>query len=50
MPRFTGHVSNLWLTNFATASYIHWYNAKRLKVSLGSLSPIEYRESLGLAA
>ncbi len=31
-------------------SYIRWYNAKRIKVSLGSLSPIEYRESLGLAA
>jgi transposase InsO family protein/transposase-like protein len=31
-------------------SYIRWYNAKRIKVSLGSLSPLEYRESLGLAA
>jgi transposase InsO family protein len=31
-------------------SYIRWYNAKRIKVSLGSLSPIEYRESLGIAA
>jgi len=31
-------------------SYIRWYNAKRIKVSLGSLSPMEYRESLGLAA
>ena len=31
-------------------SYIHWYNAIRIKISLGSLSPIEYRESLGLAA
>lgn len=25
-------------------------NAKRIKISLGSLSPLEYRESLGLAA
>jgi transposase InsO family protein len=29
-------------------SYIHWYNEKRIKVSLGSLSPLEYRASLGL--
>ena len=29
--------------------YIRWYNEKRIKISLGSLSPIEYRESLGLA-
>jgi putative transposase len=28
-------------------SYIRWYNEKRIKISLGSLSPIEYRESLG---
>ncbi|MFC6282016.1 MULTISPECIES: IS3 family transposase [Polaromonas] len=31
-------------------SYIRWYNEKRIKISLGSLSPIEYRESLGFAA
>ena len=31
-------------------SYIRWYNGKRIKISLGSLSPIEYRESLGLTA
>ncbi len=31
-------------------SYIRWYNEKRIKISLGSLSPIEYRESLGLSA
>jgi transposase InsO family protein len=30
--------------------YIHWYNEKRIKISLGSLSPIEYRESVGLRA
>jgi putative transposase len=28
--------------------YIRWYNEKRIKLSLGYLSPIEYRESLGL--
>ena len=31
-------------------SYIHWYNEKRIKLSLGALSPIEYRASLGLTA
>jgi len=31
-------------------SYIRWYNEKRIKVSLGSLSPLEYRETLGIAA
>jgi transposase InsO family protein len=30
-------------------SYIRWYNEKRIKVSLGNLSPLEYRESLGIA-
>lgn len=29
-------------------SYIRWYNEKRIKISLGALSPVEYRESLGL--
>jgi putative transposase len=29
--------------------YIKWSNEKRIKTSLGSLSPIEYRRSLGLA-
>lgn len=28
--------------------YIHRYNEKRIKVSLGYMSPIEYRESLGI--
>jgi putative transposase len=31
-------------------TYIHWYNEKRIKISLGSLSPLEYRASLGLTA
>ncbi len=31
-------------------SYIRWHNEKRIKISLGSLSPLEYRESLGIAA
>ena len=33
----------------ALDSYIRWYNEKRIKLSLGYLSPIEYRGSLGLA-
>ena len=28
--------------------YLHWYNEKRIKKSLGYLSPVEYRRSLGL--
>ena len=31
-------------------SYIRWYNEKRIKMSLGAMSPVEYRESLGLTA
>ncbi|CUX53397.1 hypothetical protein AGR8A_pAt20137 [Agrobacterium fabrum str. J-07] len=27
---------------------IRWYNEKRIKLSLGSLSPIDYRRGLGL--
>ncbi len=30
--------------------YIRWYNEKRIKISLGSLNPVEYRVSLGLGA
>ena len=29
-------------------AYIRWYNEKRIKISLGSLSPVEYRTSLGI--
>ena len=34
----------------ALDGYIHWYNEKRIKMSLGGLSPKQYREALGLAA
>ena len=34
----------------AVDDYIHWYNEKRIKASLGGLSPLQYRRSLGLAA
>lgn len=30
--------------------YIQWYNAQRIKLSLGGLSPVEYRARLGLTA
>lgn len=30
--------------------YIHWYAEKRIKMSLGGMSPIQYRRSLGLVA
>lgn len=29
-------------------NYLVWYNEKRIKVSLGNMSPVEYRRSLGL--
>lgn len=31
-------------------SYINWYNTKRIKQSLGYLSPVGYRHTLGLIA
>lgn len=30
--------------------YINWYNCKRIKLSLGELSPLEYRQHLGFVA
>ncbi len=30
-------------------NYLNWYNEKRIKMSLGAMSPLEYRKSLGLA-
>ena len=29
--------------------YLHWYNEKRIKMSLGARSPLEYRQYLGYA-
>ncbi|NLZ74178.1 MAG: IS3 family transposase [Bacteroidales bacterium] len=29
--------------------YIKWYAEKRIKLSLGGMSPLDYRRSLGLA-
>jgi len=30
--------------------YLYWYNEKRIKMSLGAMSPMEYRQKLDLAA
>ncbi len=30
--------------------YLHWYDEERAKMSLGGLSPLQYRRQLGLAA
>jgi len=30
--------------------YLHWYNNKRIKMSLGGMSPVQYRLSLGMVA
>ena len=29
--------------------YLHWYSEKRIKKSLGYLSPVEYKRSLGFS-
>nr|NSL46980.1 IS3 family transposase [Dendrosporobacter quercicolus DSM 1736] len=31
-------------------AYMEWYRKERIKMSLGAMSPIEYRQSLGLVA
>ena len=33
----------------AVDAYIRWNNENRIKISSGSLSPVEYRESLGIS-
>lgn len=30
--------------------YMNWYREKRIKISLGGMSPLEYRQNLGLSA
>ena len=41
---------NVSIDDFITIldQYIQWYVNKRIKVSLGGLSPFDYRKSLGL--
>jgi len=31
-------------------TYLRWYNEKRIKISLGAMSPLEYRRRTGLVA
>jgi transposase InsO family protein len=42
--------SNISIENFIDQinQYINWYNSKRIKMSLGEMSPVEYRLSLGI--
>lgn len=28
--------------------YLHWYNEERIKISLGGMSPVQYRRKLGI--
>lgn len=35
---------------FILDRYLVWYNERRIKISLGSMSPLEYRRSLGFVA
>lgn len=28
--------------------YIHWYNESRIKISLGAMNPVSYRQHLGI--
>jgi transposase InsO family protein len=48
--------SRVWLSKsieeFVAAldAYIRWYNEARIKISLGSRSPVEHRRELGIAA
>ena len=41
---------NISLNDFSNIlnAYMHWYNEKRIKISLGAMSPIDYRRNLGL--
>lgn len=34
----------------AIDNYMHWHSTKRIKISLGAMSPMEYRRSLGLVS
>lgn len=50
---FYGRCWNEWsVEDFMDAidDYIHWYNEGRIKLSLGGMSPVQYRRSLGLTA
>lgn len=42
--------ANVSIKEFKTIlnNYLIWYNERRIKVSLSNMSPLEYRQSLGL--
>ena len=42
---------NVSIESFITKldEYMHWYNEDRIKMSLGGMSPLQYRRSLGIA-
>ena len=44
--------ANISLTQFCGIlnEYLIWYNNERIKISLGNMSPLEFRQSLGLAS
>jgi putative transposase len=44
---WTGITINQFIKQFD--EYIKWYAEKRIKLSLGGMSPLDYRKSLGLA-
>ena len=48
---YPGSWKSMTIENFIAEvdSYIRWYNAERIKLSLGSRSPLEYRANLGYA-
>ncbi|WP_226047608.1 IS3 family transposase, partial [Acidithiobacillus caldus] len=55
--RYSGKQSSFWIVRTARRigqfipmldAYVRWYNEKRIKLSLGSLSPLEYRQHLGM--
>ena len=49
---FSGDWLSTTLDEFVAAvdAYIRWYNEVRIKISLGGLSPVAHRRSLGIAA
>ncbi|HOA42667.1 MAG TPA: IS3 family transposase, partial [Bacillota bacterium] len=42
-------IDQIYVKERLLSGYLIWYNEKRIKVSLGNMSPKEYRQSLGLA-
>ena len=45
--RADGALTPIYAIN-AVDQYLHWYCEKRIKLSLGGMSPLEYRQSKGI--